>query len=112
LIEASPVDLTEAFNNYRTVYRVNWWIGLFSGSCYTVSHWIFALKYLAVSMKLEWLKTGQDPNKYNNWFLIALTVGVLANCLAVWFFGLSFSVFHTEFSDFQRKRFTIAALSF
>ena len=91
LIEANPADPTEAFNNYRTVTRVNWWIGIYAGSCYGVSHWIFAFKYWTVAMKLEWLKKGQDPNKWNNWFLIALIVGILANCFTNWFFQLSIS---------------------
>ena len=95
-IEANPADPTAAFNNYKTVMRVNWWIGIYAGSCYGVSHWIFAFKYWTVAMKLEWLKAGKDPNKWNNWFLIALIVGILANCFTNWFFQLSLS-FH--FSD-------------
>ena len=110
LIEASPDDLTEAYNNYRTVTRVNWWMGIYAGSCYNVSHWIFAFKYWVVSMKLEWLKTGQDPNKYNNWFLIVLTVGVLANCLSDLFF--QFSISHQISDDLKLKRLAIADLSF
>ena len=77
LIEANPADPTEAFKNYRTVMRVNWWITIYAGTCYNVSHWIFAFKYWTVAMKLEWLKMGQDPNKWNNWFirLSSITTG-------------------------------------
>ena len=81
LIEASPADLDEAYNKYLTATSVNLWLGVYSATCYNVSHWIFAFKYWTVAMQLEWLKKGQNPNKRNNLFFFVLVVGIIANCL-------------------------------
>ena len=109
LIEANSANLESAYNNNITAASINLWIGVYSATCYNVSHWVFAFKYWTVAMQLEWLKKGQNPNKRNRFFFIVLILGILTNCFTSWFFQLSLS---KSINSLTSKRLAITALSF
>ena len=50
LIEANATNLESAYNNNITAASINLWIGVYSATCYKVSHWVFAFKYWTVAM--------------------------------------------------------------
>ncbi len=57
-----------------------------------VVHWVFAIKYWSLSVKLELIKSGQNVDKNNTLFTIFYVVGIVINVAAgifVGFFKLS-----------------------
>ncbi len=42
-------------------------------------HWIFAFKYWTVACKLEQMKSGANPDKYNLWYCVVFAVGAVSN---------------------------------
>ncbi len=45
-------------------------------------HWIFAFKYWTVACKLEQMKSGANPDKYNLWYFVAFAIGAVSNIAA------------------------------
>lgn len=45
--------------------------------CFDVVHWVFALKYWSVSLKIKLISDGRDPDLHNNIFYILLFTGIV-----------------------------------
>lgn len=52
-----------------------------------VVHWVFAIKYWSLSVKLELIKSGQNVDKNNTLFTIFYVVGIVMNVAAGIFVG-------------------------
>ena len=65
LIEASPSDLISAYNSYSRMEFANGFAILITLLCSNVVHWVFAMQYWTLALKLELLKNGEDPGKHN-----------------------------------------------
>ena len=79
LIEANSANLESAYNNNITAASINLWIGVYSATCYNVSHWILAVQYWSLSMKLEAMLNGQNIKTFTTrirWYFLA---GLLLN---------------------------------
>ena len=65
LIEASPSGLISAYNSYSRMEFANGLAILITLLCSNVVHWVFAMQYWTLALKLELLKNGEDPGKHN-----------------------------------------------
>ena len=89
LINSSELDPVNAYDSYVIATNIQWWIGVYASNTFNISHWIFAFKYWSLAVKLEYLRKGEDTDKLNGKFLIALVIGIVANFLLSMFFQLS-----------------------
>jgi hypothetical protein len=75
-------------------------------TCYNIVHWIFAVKYWALSFKVKQLKEGRNPDTYNKLFMTLFITGIILNFVSAMIGNLSQSLK----LDKKAKQLTIAAL--
>ena len=82
LMNASQDDISSAYTSFVNVSKVFTYFNMITEVCSDCAHWIFAMKYWALSCQLEMLYKREDPSKLKTKFQVIFCFGLVANVIA------------------------------
>ena len=82
LMNASQSNISAAFDSFVNVSKVFTYFNMVTEVCSDCAHWVFAMKYWALSCQLEMLYKREDPSKLKTKFRVIFCIGLVTNAIA------------------------------
>ena len=82
LIEANSSELHDAFLHWLKIYDTLLGLSMVTNLLIDNVHWTFAFKYWTLACKLERIKLGQNPNTFNQRYVVIFVIGIVLTSIS------------------------------